>query len=149
MTPLENLLERARRTSTGCLISKYAVEDTGYARANLDGKGVPAHRLSWVLQRGPIPKGKLICHKCDNRACIEVEHLFVGSYGDNYRDAQSKDRHTRGTRVWMAKLDDDKVRWIRRVVGGGMPQSEVAFLLGLSKGCINFVVHRAAWKHVA
>jgi hypothetical protein len=75
----------------------------GYKRSEV------VHRLAWSLVNGPIPEGLYVCHRCDNRACYEIGHLFVGTAKDNNVDCSRKGRRLRGRAVtnkqqaWQAK----------------------------------------------
>ena len=64
----------------------------GYGVFKVDGKTKGAHRQSWELHKGVIPKGLLVLHKCDNRGCVNPSHLFLGSHSDNMKDVQMKGR---------------------------------------------------------
>jgi lambda repressor-like predicted transcriptional regulator len=70
---------------------------------------VAAHRLVWEHNNGQIPTGMVICHKCDQRDCFDVTHLFSGNQADNLADMASKGRSTRGTKSVRAKLTETQV----------------------------------------
>jgi hypothetical protein len=74
-----------------------------------------AHRVSWLIHRGPIPKGLCVCHKCDTPLCVNPDHLFLGTHGDNARDRARKGRNRdqNGVLHSMAKLSDQDILAIR------------------------------------
>jgi hypothetical protein len=68
----------------------------GYGLTNIRNKNIFAHRAAYIAWKGEIPKGMFVCHTCDNRLCINPEHLFLGSSKDNLRDMMKKNRHNFG-----------------------------------------------------
>lgn len=75
---------------TGCWEWKNSVGKNQYGHMGIGKKTSPAHRVSYELFIGEIPEGLFICHKCDNKPCVNPMHLFVGTQKDNMTDAQSK-----------------------------------------------------------
>lgn len=95
----------------GCHIYNGSWDSGGYGMVWFKGKGIKAHRAAWTIIKGPIPQGRMILHKCDNPACVNVEHLFLGNQTDNMRDMISKGRRTPlpGTANGRAALTEKQV----------------------------------------
>jgi hypothetical protein len=81
-----------KKEDTGCWVWRGYTYVSGYG-GYFDGeKRRRAHRASWELANGPIPDGMLVLHRCDNRPCVNPDHLFLGTDSDNRRDCVAKNR---------------------------------------------------------
>ena len=78
--------------NSGCYLWTGRTGEFGHGRMLVDGKGEPAHRISWVLAGGSVPKGLSVLHKCDNPVCVRPDHLFLGTQKTNVRDMIAKGR---------------------------------------------------------
>lgn len=78
---------------TACWLWTGFLTSTGYGGVYVARKLCIASRVSWETHRGPIPKGLCVLHHCDVRPCINPEHLFLGTKGDNNRDCAAKGRY--------------------------------------------------------
>jgi hypothetical protein len=111
-----------------------------------------AHRVAYELANGPIPEGLNVLHNCpggDNPACVNPEHLFLGTLGDNNTDRDTKGRSAKGTDLPNAKLNETRVRAIRtRYEAGGITQRQLAEEHRVHEAVICNVVNRKTWKHV-
>lgn len=94
---------KVSRVENGCWEWQWSVfKQTGYGQFALDAKTpVNAHRMSWELVNGTIPSDLSVLHRCDNRKCVNPEHLFLGTQQDNVVDMVKKKRHV-GTKGWKA-----------------------------------------------
>lgn len=88
----ERLELKTRMLENGCIEWTGAVSSSGYGTTTVCGKHALVHRLAWELVHGHIAAGMVICHKCDNPVCVNVDHLFIGTQRDNVRDAWANGR---------------------------------------------------------
>jgi hypothetical protein len=136
--------------SNGCREWQGCRSELGYGQVKRDRVRWPTHRLAYVLAVGPIPDGFYVLHRCDNRACCEPTHLFLGTQMDNIADMVAKGRQggALGERNANSKLTPDAVRAIRAAyAGGNVPQRVLAERYGVSRGLIGHVVRGRIWAH--
>jgi hypothetical protein len=119
-------------------------------------KVIIAHRF--LLE--PIPKGKEVCHHCDNPRCVRPSHLFIGTHRDNMRDCANKGR-LRLTNAHLAvprgeghphphhKLTEDQVREIRRLGAlKTITHEAIGFIFGVTRSAVGGIVTRTTWRHI-
>lgn len=121
----------------------------GYGSFQFERHGWPAHRWIWIQKRGPIPRGNVVRHKCDNPPCVNLDHLELGTVKQNQDDMVSRGRSLKGSKNAIAKLDEEKVREIRIAVRDKTStQLDLARKHGVTPPCINAIIVGRAWKHV-
>jgi hypothetical protein len=81
---------------SGCRIWQGSLANGGYGQLTFRGRSYLAHRLAWIVKNGPIPPGLHVCHRCDERRCVNTEHLFLGSHSVNMNDLRMKTRRWYG-----------------------------------------------------
>ncbi len=123
---------------------------SGYGQIRVKGWPYRSHRLVYQDAFGDLPPDLCVLHRCDNRACNNPAHLFLGTDLDNVQDRNAKERTARGTRAGSARLTEADVRTIReRYERGGVRQIDLAKEYGVSQVNISHIILRKAWKHVA
>jgi hypothetical protein len=142
----EHLISRADRLpETGCLVWRGAEKSGGYAGTTLLGKAYMVHRLAWLAHHGPIPDGLLVCHHCDNRLCLEPEHLFLGTPQQNAIDMLRKGR---GRQSGKPQLDPSTVAAIKRRLLIGDEVNEIAAEMKVSAATIGGIKRGDVWAFV-
>ena len=106
-----------------------------------------AHRFSWVVHYGLIPRRKHVLHACDNKACVNPAHLFIGTQADNMADMVMKNRQAKGRRITRAKLTEAEVLEIRDRAGD-VTQYKLAAEYGISRKQVRNIVNRRQWMHI-
>lgn len=86
------LLERIVKQSTGCWHLRTTPNRHGYSRIKFNGKKIAGHRASYISFVGKIKSGAMICHRCDNKRCVNPEHLYAGDASSNMKDAYERGR---------------------------------------------------------
>lgn len=117
---------------------------SGYGAMAFGKKTISTHRLSWIIHNDEIPIKLLVCHKCDNRICVNPNHLFLGTYAENNQDKINKGRSNqkgrpkerynfrRGKASYNA-ISDEKVAEIRQLITTGLPCTQIAKKINVSK----------------
>jgi len=130
---LDRILGRVIVDENDCWIWQGSKDNHGYGmvRGSYKGKQDKAHRVSYSMFVEQIPAGKSVCHTCDVRACVNPEHLWVGSAADNARDAAEKKRLS-GNRKRLTPEQKAQLVTLR----GTASKKELAETFGVSQGTI-------------
>ena len=128
---------------TGC-----APKKPGYAQFRSCMKIFRAHRASWIIHFGEIPKGMLVLHKCDNKICSNPDHLFLGTDRDNILDYLKKYKKNTisisGENNMHSKLKKEHVLYIRN--NSQVKRKELSKMFDVSLTCINDILLNKTWR---
>lgn len=135
----------------------------GYGLLHANRRSSLAHRISYILNIGPIQEGMCICHHCDNPKCVNPDHLFMATMKVNMLDAAHKKRMAhgkhhgsvthpesipRGEKNGHAKLTGDKIQEIRSLVASGLSQRKVAKIYRVHYTTIRHIYIHKTWRHI-
>ena len=123
------------RTAAGCIEWQGAFHISGYGYLRHRPADVQlAHRAAWYLAHGRIPEGMHVMHKCDNKRCVNAEHLRLGTREDNMQDCSSKGRAKR------TKLSEEKQAEIFAMRASGAYMREIAAKVGVSRPMVSLIL---------
>jgi hypothetical protein len=130
-----------------------AISGNGYGNVHYNGQWYPTHRLIWEIVRGPIPAGLKVLHHCDNRACGNLRHLFLGTQKDNIHDMWRKNRavhppHYVGSAHPQSKLTEKQIARIKRNRANGAFVKDLAQEYGVAYQLISRISRGEIWAHV-
>ena len=134
-----------------CWEWKGAKNKDGYGQIQVNGKLIGAHRAAYELYRKPVPAGMSVLHACDNRACANPSHLFLGTHADNMADKLNKGRHVapKGEAHGCAKLTEaDVIAIKKRLAGGRESQEAIAVDYGVSRAAVSKIRTGRKWRHI-
>jgi len=137
-----------RIPEAGCWVWMGSTQVRGYGEIISNNRKHLAHRASYEAFVGNIPKGMYVCHACDNVACVNPNHLFLGTQKQNLQDMANKGRSTRGAKNPMAKLDEYGVRQIKEGIKAGQSDSSLAKSWMVCRQTINNIRNKKVWNHV-
>lgn len=133
-------------TESGCKeLLNVSRDKWGYYDKKIDGRTTKIHRWVYEMVCGPIPDGLVIRHTCDNPACVNIDHLLIGTHADNVADKVSRGRQAKGTSHGRTKLTEEQVRLIRNSTE---EKGVLAAKFGVDRRLITAIQKREIWKHL-
>ena len=136
-------------TPTDCIVLTKLKNKKWYPAIRVNGKHVRAHKAAWQKAHGAVPDGLCVLHRCDNRHCVNVNHLFLGTQKDNVADMFRKGRNhiQKGFRHKNAKITEQsaiRIKMLKNVLS----ERDVASALGIAQQQISKIMSGKAWQHV-
>lgn len=131
----------------GCWYWLGAPQFTGYGTIRKNSVSISAHRLSYEFYKGPIPDGLWVLHTCDNKLCVNPDHLYAGTHAQNTLDAVSRGRFNpaKGSKHCCAKVNEVDVLEIR---ASKKTTKELAKIYNIGERAILLIKDRTNWKHI-
>lgn len=131
---------------SGCWLWTGTKMSTGYGLFGHDGRPGTAHRFSYRLAHGEV-NGSVL-HRCDNRACVNPAHLFLGAQKDNVADMVAKGRQAKGENVGRAKLTSAQVWEIKKRLSRGERVAKIARDFPTHISNIYYIARGVTWRHI-
>ena len=148
-TAIDRFESKITKVVSGCWLWGGSLDTGGYGRFNINGKTSGAHRLSYEIKNGDIPRGKHILHTCDTPSCVNPDHLFLGTHQDNMADKVKKGRQAKGLNLPQSKLTDDDIPIIRQRLRKKESQQSIAKDYSVTRTIISMIHRKLIWKGVS
>jgi hypothetical protein len=152
----EYIYENSEIDINNCWIWK-KFNNKGYGMSGLKGKSIKAHRLSYLTFVGEIPNNLHVLHNCDNPACVNPKHLFLGDHQDNMNDKVNKNRQSKGedhgnSKLLQKKVNEIRTLWSAELAGRAkgkdvqLTQKELAKRFRVDRTTINRIINNRIWR---
>jgi transposase len=109
---------------------------------------ISAHRYAYIKNKGEITVGMKVCHTCNNPGCVNPDHLFLDTHHNNMKRMKENGRLAKGSAHGTSKLDEAKVKNIRKLYREGFSKSEIAKIYKVTPVTIAKVISGKSWGHV-
>jgi hypothetical protein len=142
----KRFLESFVVSCVGCWEWSKRTHEKGYGVFHLKGKLEQAHRAAWIIINGPIPEGLYVLHKCNNRKCVNPDHLYLGTHQDNMNDMVRDKRSNKpyGERNGKSKITTEQAKRIKESPGSPMVISREMMV---SIHIVRDIKRGITWKH--
>lgn len=133
-----------------CWIWQRGKDRDGYGHIRWPIKTTQCHRIAYELTIGKIPEGMQVCHSCDNPACVNPSHLWLGSHAQNMKDMQQKGRRigkTRGEENGRSIISTEQAIELRSL-HNKLSRNELSLRYKISLGAVDHILYNGTWKHL-
>lgn len=158
-------------TKENCWNWKGSLQPNGYGKFSIKRNFISAHRASYQIFKGEIPKGRFICHTCDNKKCVNPDHLWIGTPKENMQDAIKKGiiiykkgyslsadhieklricnkPDKKGEKHHLRKLSNKNIHEIRKLYKLGNTQKKISEKFNIHPSAISRIVRNKRWAHI-
>lgn len=143
-------VDRSFESPGGCWTWTGGKDQDGYGRMAIGHRRVPAHRVSYIVEHGSIPRGLHILHRCDTPACVNAAHLRTGTHQENMKERNERMRSASGAKNGRSKLAPRQVRAIRDLYSlGSYSYAELSEIFLIDPSIVGDIVNRKSWKDLA
>lgn len=134
-----------KKASKSCWTWLASKNNDGYGRFGIGKKVYQSHRLSYYLHYGDFDQTMLVLHKCDMPACVNPNHLFLGTNKENTADRVKKGRSCAGSRHARAKIKEDDVAAIKNLLASGLTLRHVASIYNVAASTVSNIKTGKSW----